>query len=175
MRRLIISARRKRLIYAHMRDVQGTVPKFHECFLGEGNFDPFEVIYALKHSGFDGFIVSDHVPAIEGDTTWGHRVRYADTGYMRGLMEAIDKMEARAGRKATCTLKYEKKELLNLSCPLSDTHLAQIGFIVRDIEKTRGEFAVSLTCRNRQLSTVASFPLPRRNIAANLLRRLSAG
>ena len=91
---------RKRLIYAHMRDVQGTVPKFHECFLGEGNFDPFEVIYALKHSGFDGFIVSDHVPAIKGDTTWGHRVRYADTGYMRGLMEAIDKMEARqAGRR----------------------------------------------------------------------------
>ena len=100
MRRLIISARASASIYAHMRDVQGTVPKFHECFLGEGNFDPFEVIYALKHSGFDGFIVSDHVPAIEGDTTWGHRVRYADTGYTRGLMEAIDKMEARqAGRR----------------------------------------------------------------------------
>lgn len=84
---------RGRLVYAHMRDVQGTVPKFHECFLGEGNFDPFEVLYALRHSGFDGFIVSDHVPAIEGDTVWGHRVRYADTGYLRGLMEAIDKME----------------------------------------------------------------------------------
>lgn len=84
---------RGRIIYVHMRDVQGTVPKFHECFLCEGNFDPFEVMYALKHSGFDGFIVSDHVPAIEGDTTWGHRVRYADTGYIRGLMEAIEKME----------------------------------------------------------------------------------
>lgn len=83
-----------KLIYAHMRDVQGTVPKFHECFLGEGNFDPFEVVYALKKSGFDGFIVSDHVPAIEGDSDWGHRVRYADTAYLRGLMEAIDKMEA---------------------------------------------------------------------------------
>lgn len=84
---------RKKLIYAHIRDVKGTVPKFHECFLGEGNFDPFEVLYALKHSGFDGFIVSDHVPLIEGDTVWGHRVRYADTAYLRGLMEAIDKME----------------------------------------------------------------------------------
>ncbi len=84
---------RKKLIYAHMRDVQGTVPKFHECFLGEGNFDPFEVMLALKRSGFDGFIVSDHVPLIEGDSTWGHRVRYADTGYLRGLMEAIDKLE----------------------------------------------------------------------------------
>lgn len=84
---------RKRLIYAHMRDVQGTVPEFRECFLGQGNFDPFEVIYALKTHGFDGFIVSDHVPAIAGDTSWGHRVRFADTGYLRGLMEAIDKME----------------------------------------------------------------------------------
>lgn len=84
---------RKKLIYAHMRDVQGTVPKFHECFLGEGNFDPFEVVYALRKSGFDGFIVSDHVPLIEGDTEWGHRVRYADTAYLKGLMEAIDKME----------------------------------------------------------------------------------
>lgn len=82
-----------KLIYAHMRDVQGTVPKFQECFLGEGNFDPFEVVYALRRSGFDGFLVSDHVPAIEGDTEWGHRVRYADTGYLRGLLEAIDKME----------------------------------------------------------------------------------
>ena len=90
---------RKKLIYAHMRDVQGTVPKFKECFLVEGNFDPFEVVLALKKSGFDGFIVSDHVPAIEGDTTWGHRVRYADTGYLRGLMEAIDKMEKINGER----------------------------------------------------------------------------
>lgn len=90
---------RGKIVYAHMRDVQGTVPKFHECFLGEGNFDPFEVMVALRHSGFDGFIVSDHVPAIEGDTAWGHRVRYADTGYLRGLMEAIDKMEQRQNHK----------------------------------------------------------------------------
>ena len=84
---------RGKLIYAHMRDVQGTVPKFHECFLGSGNFDPFQVMYALYKSGFNGFILSDHVPGIAGDTPWGHRVRYADTGYMRGLLEAIAKME----------------------------------------------------------------------------------
>ncbi len=84
---------RKKLIYAHMRDVQGTVPKFQECFLGEGNFDPFQVVYALMHSGFDGFIVSDHVPGIEGDRDWGHKVRYADTAYIKGLMEAIEKLK----------------------------------------------------------------------------------
>lgn len=26
---------------------------------------------------------------------WGHPVRYADTAYLRGLMEVIDKMELR--------------------------------------------------------------------------------
>lgn len=84
---------RKRLIYAHMRDVAGTVPSFRECFLGEGNFDPFDVMLRLRRAGFDGFIVSDHVPGIEGDTPWGHRVRYADTAYMRGLMEAIERLD----------------------------------------------------------------------------------
>ena len=44
-------------------------------------------------SGFEGFIVSDNVPGIEGDKEWGHRVRYADTAYIKGLMEAIEKME----------------------------------------------------------------------------------
>jgi len=47
------------------------VPEFQECFLGEGNFDPFQVVYALMHSGFDGFIVSD----------------------IKGLMEAIVKLK----------------------------------------------------------------------------------
>ena len=86
---------RKKIIYAHMRDVKGTVPSFEECFLGEGNFNPFDVMYALEESGFDGFILSDHVPGIEGDTEWGHRVRYADTAYMKGILEAIGRMKDR--------------------------------------------------------------------------------
>ncbi len=84
---------RKKLIYAHMRDVQGTVPSFHECLLGEGNFDPYAVMQALYKSGFDGYILSDHVPAIQGDTAWGHRARINDTAYMRGLLEAIEKTQ----------------------------------------------------------------------------------
>lgn len=92
---------RKKLIYAHMRDVVGTVPKFHECFLGEGNFDPFEVVYALMNHGFDGFVVSDHVPGIEGDREWGHKVRYADTAYIKGLMDGIKKMKGKKNDEQT--------------------------------------------------------------------------
>ncbi len=84
--------KRNKLVYAHMRDVQGTVPTFQECFLGEGNFKPFDVIKALMDVNFKGFIISDHVPHIDGDSEWGHRVRYADTAYMKGLIEGIDNL-----------------------------------------------------------------------------------
>ncbi|MFA9379449.1 MAG: mannonate dehydratase [Acetanaerobacterium sp.] len=85
---------RKKLIYAHIRDVKGTVPKFHEVFLGDGNFDPVLVVHSLMKNGFDGYILSDHVPGIAGDTPWGHRVRYADTAYIKGIMETVQHMDA---------------------------------------------------------------------------------
>jgi mannonate dehydratase len=36
------------IAYVHFRDVQGTVPRFTECFLGEGNFNPSRVIRRLR-------------------------------------------------------------------------------------------------------------------------------
>ncbi len=89
---------RGKLIYAHMRDVQGTVPAFQECFLGEGNLNPAQVIKSLMDANFDGFIISDHVPYIEGDSDWGHRVRYADTAYMKGVIEGINLNNIRRDR-----------------------------------------------------------------------------
>jgi mannonate dehydratase len=78
------------ICYAHFRDVQGTVPKFAECFLGEGNYDPAEIMLLLKKSGFTGFVLDDHVPHIVGDTPWGHRARAHAIGYMQGLLRAIE-------------------------------------------------------------------------------------
>ena len=37
-----------RIFYIHFRDVQGTVPNFIECFIGEGNYDPAEIMLLLK-------------------------------------------------------------------------------------------------------------------------------
>jgi mannonate dehydratase len=79
-----------RIFYVHFRDVQGTVPKFAECFLGEGNYDPAEIMLLLKKSGFTGFLLDDHVPHMVGDTPWGHRGRAHAIGYMQGLLRAIE-------------------------------------------------------------------------------------
>ncbi len=83
---------RGKLFYVHFRDVQGTVPAFQECFLGEGNVDVVEAMRTLKEVGFTGFIIDDHVPHIVDDTQWAHRGRAHQTGYIVGLLEAINKL-----------------------------------------------------------------------------------
>jgi mannonate dehydratase len=77
------------IAYLHMRDVQGTVPAFHECFIGEGNYDPAEVVRRLHGMGFDGFLIDDHVPRMLDDTPYCHRGRAHAVGYLQGLVQAI--------------------------------------------------------------------------------------
>jgi len=86
------------ICYVHFRDVQGVVPSFRECFLGEGNYDPAAVLRRLAGSGFDGFLIDDHVPAMIGDPgTWGDissdaycsRGRAYAIGYLQGLLRAL--------------------------------------------------------------------------------------
>lgn len=79
-----------KIFYIHFRDVQGTVPTFQECFIGEGNYDPAEVMLALRRVGFDGFLLDDHVPHMDGDSSWQHRGRAHAIGYMQGLMNMLD-------------------------------------------------------------------------------------
>ena len=71
------------------RDVQGTIEKFNECFLGEGRYDPGTVIRALKDCGYDGLILDDHVPFLTSDTRWGHTARAYTFGYLKGLNKMI--------------------------------------------------------------------------------------
>ncbi|MYS80533.1 mannonate dehydratase [Embleya scabrispora] len=87
------------IFYAHFRDVQGTVPAFRECFLGEGNYHPARVIRRLHDVGFDGFLIDDHVPAVIGDRdTWMDisseaycsRGRAHAIGYLQGVLNALD-------------------------------------------------------------------------------------
>ena len=72
--------------YVHFRDVQGTVPVFVESFLGEGNYNPVEVIDHLLRVGFRGWLQDDHVPIMVNDTAYGHRSRAYEIGYMQGIL-----------------------------------------------------------------------------------------
>ena len=88
-----------RILYVHFRDVKGVVPHFDECFLGEGNFSPAQVITRLHSVGFNGFLIDDHVPALVGDLdTWADtsaeaycsRGRAHAIGYLQGILNALE-------------------------------------------------------------------------------------
>lgn len=79
-----------RIAYVHFRDVQGTVPAFQECFIGEGNFDALATLKLLRDVGFDGFLIDDHVPRMIDDTAYCHRGRTHAVGYLQGMLAAID-------------------------------------------------------------------------------------
>ena len=81
---------RNQIIYVHFRDVQGTGDHFQECFIGEGNFNVTRVLRALKEVGFTGCLIDDHVPHLAGDDGWAPRGRAYSTGYLAGLLRAVE-------------------------------------------------------------------------------------
>jgi len=80
--------RRRKIAYVHMRTVKGKLPSFSEAFIDEGDVEVSKVIDVLLATGFDGFIIDDHVPTIVGDTDWGHRSRAFATGFIKGVLQA---------------------------------------------------------------------------------------
>ena len=84
---------KKKLFSVHFRDVVGQLPHFQECFLGEGNFRPAEIIRLLAEYEFDGLIMEDHVAKLSYDTVYGHRARAHELGYIKGLLDMLDYTE----------------------------------------------------------------------------------
>jgi mannonate dehydratase len=80
---------RDEIVYVHFRDVDGTVPKFNETFVDEGNFDEYQILQALRDVGFSGMMIPDHVPKLEGDDSWKHRGRAFTVGYLRGMLKSF--------------------------------------------------------------------------------------
>ena len=86
-----------RIVYVHFRDIKGTASDFSECFVGSGDLDVTAAMRALKESGFNGAIIDDHAPRMIGDEGWSFRARGYQTGYIQGLLRAIEDMVSSEG------------------------------------------------------------------------------
>ena len=86
---------RGKINLVHFRAVRGTVPRYTEVFVDEGDVDMFEAMKTYQEVGYSGPFVSDHTPGVEGDTPWGHRGRGFTHGYMRALVQAVNRMKAK--------------------------------------------------------------------------------
>ncbi|WP_101295881.1 mannonate dehydratase [Halegenticoccus soli] len=80
---------RDQIVFVHFRDVEGTVPRFNETLVDEGNFDTSEAVRTLHEIGFDGVVIPDHVPKVVGDDDWRHRARGFTVGYLRGVIDTV--------------------------------------------------------------------------------------
>jgi mannonate dehydratase len=80
---------RKKIFNVHFRNIHGGFLHFQETFPDAGDVDLLAALRVYKEVGYDGMLMPDHVPAIQGDE--GGRQAFAFAfGYMRGLMQAVD-------------------------------------------------------------------------------------
>ena len=84
---------RKKIFFAHFRDIRGAVPLFEETFHDEGKTDMAEAMRAYLDVGYDGPMRPDHAPTMEGESNDnpGYMVRgqIFAVGYMKGLIDAV--------------------------------------------------------------------------------------
>lgn len=86
---------RQQIHFIHFRDIRGTATRFVETFHDNGQTDMLEAMRCYQEIGYSGAMRPDHVPTLEGDDNsspgYSTRGRLYAVGYMRGLMEAIQK------------------------------------------------------------------------------------
>lgn len=87
--------KRKKIFFAHFRDIRGTAEKFVEAFHDDGQTDMFECMKCYKEIGFEGCMRPDHVPAMAGEENINPGYSLLGNlfaiGYMKGLIEAVEK------------------------------------------------------------------------------------
>jgi mannonate dehydratase len=84
---------RRKLFKVHFRNVTAPMPEgFVETYMDDGYMDMFQIVQALHQVGFDGAIMSDHLPHMVG----GARAAEAyGIAYMKALVNAT-RSQARA-------------------------------------------------------------------------------
>jgi mannonate dehydratase len=70
--------------------VLGEGEDFRECFIGEGQLDITGLVKRLRDVGFAGCVIDDHAPKMVGDEGWNPRARAYQTGYLMGLLRAVE-------------------------------------------------------------------------------------
>lgn len=91
--RSLVQKWKDRIVFTHIRDVDGTPEHFHETFHDNGPTDMPAMLSLYKEIGFDGIIRSDHVPTMAGDDNTNPSYSMLGTlfgvGYLKGMMDTL--------------------------------------------------------------------------------------
>jgi mannonate dehydratase len=81
--------RRGKIFNVHFRNVRGGYLNFQETFPDDGDVDMLRALRVYKEVGYDGMIMPDHVPAIEGDAGGARAFAFA-FGYIQALIQVVN-------------------------------------------------------------------------------------
>lgn len=88
-------AKENKIFFIHFRDIVGNKFNFHESFHDDGQTDMARILKLYYDLGLNVPIRVDHVPTMAGETTdtpgYAAVGRLYAIGYLKGLMEAIEK------------------------------------------------------------------------------------
>lgn len=79
---------RKKIFNVHFRNIKGKFLNFQETFPDDGDIDMLQALRVYRDVGYDGMIMPDHVPRIEGDTDSRQAFAYA-FGYIQALLRSL--------------------------------------------------------------------------------------
>jgi mannonate dehydratase len=87
---------RGKIFNVHFRNVRGGFLHFSETFIDDGDVDMLKALRVYQEVGYDGMIMPDHVPKIEGDLK-SHQAFAFTFGYIKALIAALQPESPPAG------------------------------------------------------------------------------
>lgn len=79
----------ERIFLVHLRNLQGTLPRYSETFLDEGKVSIPLALKTLHGAGFRGLLRAAAPPGMVEDTPWGHKGRAFDLGYLKAVLQVL--------------------------------------------------------------------------------------
>jgi mannonate dehydratase len=80
---------RKKIFNVHFRNIRGGFLRFQETFIDDGDVDMLKAMRVYQEVGFDGMMMPDHVPTIDGDAKGAQAFAFT-FGYIKALIAAVD-------------------------------------------------------------------------------------
>ncbi len=80
---------RGKIFNVHFRNIKGGLLNFQETFPDDGDMDMIRAMRVYKEVGYDGMIMPDHAPTIEGDANGAQAFAYA-FGFIQALIQLVN-------------------------------------------------------------------------------------
>src|SRR3989449_8388056 len=81
---------RRKIFNVHFRNIRGRFLNFQETFPDDGDVNMIQAMRVYKEVGYDGMMMPDHVPHIEGDPGGRQAFAYA-FGYIQALIQLVSR------------------------------------------------------------------------------------